>query len=75
MKKATKNTAKIKLINYIGNAISLISSILTILSFYGYTNTHYISLIMLCAFGIILTIVLFLNKYRISKYLLVAILI
>ena len=33
------NTSKIKLISYIGNIISIIGSVLTIVSFYGYKDT------------------------------------
>lgn len=69
-----KNLSKIKLITYIGNTISFISGILTILSFYGYTNTEYISFIVVGILLIIVTTSVIINKNKISKYILAAIL-
>lgn len=74
MKHSDENSAKIKIINYIGNIISFISSGLTILSFYGYQGTKQITFILLGILLTFVTILLFINKYKISKYLLVIIL-
>lgn len=73
-KKYDKNSAKIKLITYIGNIISFISGILTILSFYGYKGTKQTTYIFIGIFLIILTAFLFVNKNKISKYFLAIIL-
>lgn len=62
------NTIK-KYISYFVNIISLISGIITILSFYGYTNTRHLTFIILGIMFIILTIFIFVNRERISQRL------
>lgn len=74
IKGTNNNLSKIKLITYIGNFISFTSGILTILSFYGYTNTKNTSFCIAGLLFIVITISLFLNRNRISKCLLVKIL-
>lgn len=72
--KCSKNSANIKLIAFIENIISLISGILTILSFYGYKDTKRLIYIFIGIFLIITTVFIFINKNKISKYFLAIIL-
>ena len=60
-----KNSANIKLIALIGDILSLISGILTILSFYGYKDTKRLTYIFIGSFWIIITVTLFKNKNKI----------
>ncbi len=73
-KKYDQNSAKIKIVTYIGNTISFVSGILTILSFYGYNNTKHITFIIIGILSAIFTIILFFNRNKISKYFLAIIL-
>lgn len=74
MKRINNNASRIKLLNYIGNIISFTSGIITILSFYGYQNTKNVTLIFFGIIFILLTIFLFLNRYKMAKYILAVIL-
>lgn len=58
-----------KYINYFVNIISVISGIITILSFYGYNNTKHITFVLFGILFIILTISLFVNRKKISQRL------
>lgn len=64
-----ENTSIKKYINRFVNIISLISSVITILSFYGYNNTKHLTFILLGTLFIILTISLFANREKISQRL------
>lgn len=64
-----ENTLIKKYINYFVNTISLISGVITILSFYGYNNTKHLTFIILGILFVILTIFLFVNRKKISQRL------
>lgn len=68
------NSAKIKFITYVSNIISFISSVFTIASFYGYANKKENLYIIIGIALFILTIIIFFNRYSISKRILVFIL-
>ncbi len=62
--------SKIKLVTYIGNAISIFSGILTIISFYGFKKSEHITYILIAVLLSILTIGIFLYRHKISKHIL-----
>lgn len=64
---SSENNVIRKFFNYVLNIISLIGSIITILSFYGYNNAKQFTFILLGILFLTLTIFIFLHRDKMSE--------